>query len=57
MSVFSRIFTKAEDSAEPEVEKTGEEEFRRRFASFITTKKGAEKFRQALDAWATTLIL
>ena len=51
MSVFSRIFTKTEDSAEPEVEKTGEEEFRRKFAAYVSTKKGAEKFRQALDAW------
>ena len=51
MSVFSRIFSKAEDSAEPEVEKSGEEEFHKKFAAFISTKKGAERFRQALDAW------
>ena len=51
MSVFSRIFTKAEDSAEPEVAKSGEDEFRKKFAAFVSTKKGAEKFRQALDAW------
>ena len=40
MSVFSRIFTKAEESAEPEVAKSGEDEFRKKFAAFVSTKKG-----------------
>ena len=51
MSVFSRIFAKAEDSVEPEVEKSGEEEFRKKFAAFMSTRKGAARLRQALDAW------
>lgn len=51
MSIFSRVFSRAEDSAEPDVEKTGEDEFRKKFAAFLSTKKGSDRFRQALDAW------
>ena len=51
MSVFSRIFAKAEDSAEPEKEISGDEEFRKKFVDFVRSRKGSQRLMAALDKW------
>lgn len=51
MSVFSRLFAKAEDSAEPEIKESGDAEFRRKFADFARSRKGSEKLIAALERW------
>lgn len=51
MSVFSRLFAKAEDSAEPEVNDSGDAEFRRKFAELAGSRRGRAKLVAALDKW------
>lgn len=51
MSVFSRLFSKAEDSAEPETKESGDAEFRRKFAEFARSRKGSERLIAALERW------
>lgn len=51
MSIFSRVFAKTEDSAELDKKESGDAEFRRKFAAFLSSKGGNEKLRAALDAF------
>ena len=51
MSVFSRLFAKAEDSAEPEVKSDVDEELRMKILEFAKRNKGNKKLIAALDAW------
>ena len=51
MSMFNRLWGKAEDSAEPEAKVSGDDEFRKKFLQFVGSRKGSDKLRAALDKW------